>query len=185
MEKIIFLDRDGVINKFPGRFKYVESLEDFEFLPRSKEAITLLTNNGYHIFVVSNQAGVTKGIYSQETLDKINRKMIEGIEGAGGKIERVLYCIHTDAENCDCRKPKVGLITQALQGYKYVDLKEVFFVGDSIRDVKTGKSAGCKTILVLSGRAEIKDRENWEVEPDYIEDNLFKAVENIILKQNK
>ena len=184
MKKIIFLDRDGVINKFPGRCKYVESLEGFEFLPKSKEAVALLTKEGFRIFVVSNQAGVTKGIYSQETLDKINSRMIDGIEGAGGKIEKVLYCIHTDAENCECRKPKVGLITQALQGLGNVNLKEVFFVGDSIRDVKTGKSAGCKTILVLSGRAEVKERNNWEIEPDFIENDLFNAVQNIILKQN-
>lgn len=184
MKKIIFLDRDGVINKYPGRFKYVESLEDFEFLPGSKEAIALLSKNGYQIFVISNQAGVTKGIYSKETLDKMTQIMLESIESVGGKIERVLYCTHTDEQNCDCRKPKTGSVTRALEGIGDVDLGRSFFVGDSIRDVKTGKTTGCKTILVLSGRESIETKKEWEVQPDFIADNLYKAAE-IILSQNK
>jgi len=179
MKGIIFLDRDGVINKYPGHFKYVTSLDDFEFLPSSKIAIERLHRAGYKLFVVSNQAGVTKGIYSQETLDAITQVMLKEIEEAGGKIEKVLYCIHTDEQNCNCRKPKTGLIDRALSGIDY-DLKGSFFIGDSIRDVKTGKSAGCKTILVLSGRERIENEQSWEIQPDFIADNLFKATEIIL-----
>ncbi|MDD5618374.1 MAG: HAD family hydrolase, partial [Candidatus Omnitrophica bacterium] len=156
MKKMVFLDRDGVINKYPGHFKYVTSQKEFKFLPGAKVSIGRLTRAGYKLFVISNQAGVSKGIYSQRILDAITKKMLAAIKKEGGRIEKVLYCIHTDKENCNCRKPKTGLIEEALEMVKGgVDIKKSFFVGDSIRDVKTGKSVGCKTILVLSGRESI------------------------------
>lgn len=184
MKKVIFLDRDGVINKYPGDFKYVSSLEEFEFISASKEAVVRLYKSGYKLFVISNQAGVTKGIYTQETLDEITDRMIKEIEAIGGHIEKVLYCTHTDEQDCACRKPKTGLISKALEIAGDVDLKNSFFVGDSIRDMKTGKGVGCKTILVLSGREKLENRKNWQEQPDFIADNLSWAAD-IILNQNK
>jgi len=184
MKKVIFLDRDGVINKFPGYYKYVESESGFEFLPGSLEAISLLTRSGYDIFVVSNQAGVTKGIYSQQTLDNITEIMLREIESNGGKIKKVLYCIHTDDQKCGCRKPKTGLITEAIRNIDSIDLRSTFLVGDSIRDMKTGKAAGCKTILVLSGRAKIENKAEWELQPDFIVRNLLEATDIILSQTN-
>ncbi|MFA5315516.1 MAG: HAD family hydrolase, partial [Candidatus Omnitrophota bacterium] len=149
--RFIFLDRDGVINKYPGDRKYVTRLRDFRFLPGSLRAIRLLTRAGYHIFVISNQAGVTKGLYSKETLDKMTDHMLTQARRQGGRIEKALYCLHTDAMNCSCRKPKDGLLKQATAGQK-VDKNNSYFIGDSLRDVKAGKLFGCKTILALSGR---------------------------------
>jgi len=183
MRGIIFLDRDGVINEYPGNFKYVDSQKSFNFIKGSKEAIAKLSKSGYLIFVVSNQAGVTKGIYSKKILDDITNFMLKEIEKAGGKIEEVLYCIHTDEQNCDCRKPKNGLVMKAIGCLGFDKLKDSFFVGDSIRDVKTGKSSNCKTILVLSGREKIENRNNWQEQPDFIAKDLSEAVE-IILTQN-
>ncbi|MDD5618081.1 MAG: HAD-IIIA family hydrolase, partial [Candidatus Omnitrophica bacterium] len=103
------------------------------------------------------------------------------IKKEGGKIEKVLYCMHTDKENCNCRKPKTGLIEEALEMVKGgVDIKKSFFVGDSIRDVKTGKSVGCKTILVLSGRESIENVSNWEAQPDFIAKDISRATDIII-----
>lgn len=184
MKGIIFLDRDGVINKYPGNFKYVESQKDFIFLPRVKEAIALLTKAGYKIFVISNQAGVSKRIYSKETLSGITKNMLNEIERSGGRIEEVLYCIHTEEENCNCRKPKTGLINQVLAVGGYVDKKQSFFIGDSIRDIKTGKNAALKTILVLSGREKIENKDSWEIQPDFIAEDLYEAAE-IIISQDK
>jgi histidinol-phosphate phosphatase family protein len=182
MKNIVFLDRDGVINKYPGNYKYVTSQAEFEFLPGAKEAIKRLNEVGYKLFIISNQAGVTKGLYTKVTLDSITKNMLKEIGIAGGSLEKVLYCTHTEEDNCNCRKPKIGLIKQAISGLKGIDLNKTFFVGDSIRDVKTGKIAGCKTILVLCGRESIENKPNWEIQPDFIADNLYEAVE-IILSQ--
>lgn len=184
MNKIVFLDRDGVINKYPGDFKYVTRKKDFKFLPGVKESIKKLNSFGYIIFIISNQAGVTKGIYSKKTLVDITQKMLREIKRNGGKIEKVLYCIHTEEQNCNCRKPKTGLIKQVLNKIGNYDKKKIFLIGDSIRDIKTGKNAKLRTILVLSGKEKIKNKQNWEVKPDFIANNLYNASE-IILNQNK
>jgi histidinol-phosphate phosphatase family protein len=183
MERVIFLDRDGVINKYPGHFKYVTSSRYFKFLRGSQKAIRRLTKAGYKLFIISKQAGVSKGLYSQGMLDKITNIMLRRIQRQGGKIEKVLYCIHQEGQNCSCRKPKIGLIKQALKLVnEKVNLKKSFFVGDSIRDVKTGKNAGCKTILVLSGRESMDNMANWEAQPDFIAKNLPQAVDIILNK---
>ena len=183
MEKIIFIDRDGVINRYPGDFKYVSTVNEFKFLSGSKEALVRLYKSGYRIFVISNQAGVTKGLYSRKTLDEITKLLNDGVESAGGHIEKVFYCIHAEEQNCDCRKPKTGLLKKALS-LADADVSKTFFIGDSIRDIKTGKAAGCKTILVLSGKETSENRANWEVQPDFVSENLLSATE-IVLKQNK
>jgi len=174
--KIVFLDRDGVINKFPGRFNYVTSFEGFKFLPNAKESIARLFQAGYKIFILSNQACISKKLISQKELDKITHYMLNEIESAGGRIEKVLYCTHTNEENCNCRKPKTGLIHEAVDSLS--DIK--FLVGDSIRDIKTGMAVGCKTILVLSGRAIIEEKNVWEVRPDFIAKDIAEAVQIIL-----
>ena len=183
--KIVFLDRDGVINKYPGDTKYVTSLNEFELLPGALEAIKKLTKDEYKIFVISNQAGISKGIYSQEELDKITNSMIKKIESKSGSVQEVMYCIHQDEDNCSCRKPKTGSIKKAIEslGLKSFDFSRSFFVGDTIRDIKTGKSAGCKTILVFSGKEKKENEKNWEVKPDYQVENLLEAA-NLILNEN-
>lgn len=177
--KFIFLDRDGVINRYPGDTKYVTCLRDFRFLPGTLQAIELLTNKGFRIFVVSNQAGVTKGLYSKETLDRMTKRMLKEVKRSGGAIEKVLYCLHTDAMNCSCRKPKDGLLKQATAGH-CVDKIHSYFIGDSLLDVKAGKLFGCKTILVLSGREKLKNARNWDALPDFIAKNLLDAARHIV-----
>jgi len=172
--KNIFLDRDGVINKYPGDRQYVTSLRKFRFLPRSKKAIALLSKNGWKIFVASNQAGVGKGTYAQKTLDAITARMLGNIEQAGGKIAKVYYCTHRKEIGCNCRKPKPGLLKQAAREFK-VNLKKAYFVGDTIRDVLTARAAGCKSILVLNGKEKLANRKNWEVKPDFVFKDLFAA----------
>lgn len=172
--KVIFLDRDGVINKYPGDRLYVTSLKKFKFLSGAKKAITLLSRAGFRIFVASNQAGVGKGTYAQKTLDLITLKMLCDIERAGGKIDQVYYCTHRKDADCSCRKPKPGLLKKAAREFKF-NLKNTYFVGDTIRDVFTAKNAGCKSILVLCGKEKIRDKRKWEIHPDFIFRNLFEA----------
>ena len=184
MRKIIFLDRDGVINRYPGDTKFVTSWRDFKFLPKAKHAILRLTEAGYNIFVVSNQAGVSQRLFKKKELDLITRNMLNQINSYRGKIKKVFYCIHEAQDNCSCRKPKTGLIDKAFGSSKFKlkakDLKDIYFIGDSIRDVETGKNANLKTILVLSGRMHIKNKKKWAYHPDYIFKDLLEAVDFIL-----
>jgi D-glycero-D-manno-heptose 1,7-bisphosphate phosphatase len=177
--KNIFLDRDGVINKYPGDRLYVTSLRKFIFLPRAKQAIALLSKAGCKIFVASNQAGVGKGIYSQKTLDAITVKMLADINVVGGKIDQVYYCTHRKEVGCFCRKPKPGLLKMAAKKFKF-DLKDAYFVGDTIRDVLTAQAAGCKSILVLTGKEKLANQKNWEAKPDYVFKDLLAAAKFLI-----
>lgn len=183
--KVVFLDRDGVINEFPGNGNYVTKVKDFHFIPGSIEAIQTLTENGYKIFVISNQAGVGKGVYSLDKLIRINRHMLKHVEAAGGKIRKSFYCTHRSDAGCDCRKPGIGLLKKALKSLNKTisHAQKAFFVGDTEGDIKTGHNAGCKTIFVLSGREDRRYMRKWDVEPDYIVKDLKAAVE-IILNEN-
>ena len=172
--KIVFLDRDGVINKYPGDGLYVISLKKFRFLPRAKKAIALLSRAGCKIFVASNQAGVGKGTYTQKTLDTITAKMLKDIAQAGGRIDKVYYCTHRKEAGCSCRKPKPGLLKQAAREFK-VNLKETYFVGDTIRDVLTAHAVGAKSILILSGKEKSSNQKNWEAKPDFVFKDLLAA----------
>ncbi|MCX5698890.1 MAG: HAD-IIIA family hydrolase [Candidatus Omnitrophica bacterium] len=172
--KTVFLDRDGVINKYPGDRLYVTSLRKFKFLPRAKPAIALLSKAGWKIFVASNQAGVGKGIYAQRALDAITFKMLEDIKRAGGKITKVYYCTHRKEAGCSCRKPKSGLFKKAAREFK-VNLKEAYFVGDTIRDVLTAQAAGCKSVLVLTGKEKLANQKNWEAKPDFVFKDLLEV----------
>jgi len=181
--KAIFLDRDGVINRYPGDTKYVTSWKEFCFLPRAREAVALLTSKKYPVFVISNQAGVSKGVYSQDTLNDITKRMLKGLEKSGARIDSVYYCTHRDEDNCFCRKPKDGLIKSAIKGRR-INLKNSFFIGDTIRDVHTAKAAGCKSILVLSGKEKLFNRKNWEMQPHFIFKDLYEASEFILNHHN-
>ena len=184
--KTIFIDRDGVINKDPGgwtEYSYVTSWGEFHFLPNTKEALKLLSDNGYDIIIVSNQGGVSKGYYSQKALDEITARMLREISSAGANVKGTYYCIHQDSDNCDCRKPKTGMFKQAEKDLG-IKAKGAWFIGDGKMDVEAGKSAGLKTILVLSGKTAIGDVGKWETKPEYIFDDLLDAVK-FILKGEK
>ncbi len=175
--KIAFLDRDGVINKFPGHGGYVTKVKDFHFLPGTLEGILKLTDLGYTIFVISNQAGISRGVYSNDKLKRITKFMIKGVAKFGGRIKKVFYCTHTSAENCDCRKPKTGSIEKALQLLKKNrrDITRSYFIGDAESDIEAGRKVGCTTIFVLSGKDSRKELRRWKIKPDYVAKNLLEA----------
>ncbi|MBP6344046.1 MAG: HAD-IIIA family hydrolase [Candidatus Omnitrophica bacterium] len=179
--KVIFLDRDGVINEFPGNGKYVTKIKEFHFIPGSIEAIKKLTDQDYKIFIISNQAGVGKGVFSKAKLESINNHMLKYVTKAGGKIKRSFYCTHRSDAGCDCRKPQIGNLKRAFSLVKgsIRSAKKTFFVGDTEADIRTGYNAGCRTIFVLSGREDRRYMRKWEVKPDFIVKNLKKAVEVI------
>lgn len=182
--KVIFLDRDGVINRYPGNFEYVKSWEEFKFLPGVKPALIRLLVAGFKLFVISNQAGVSKGAYSQATLDKITRNMTDELSRDGVLFDGIYYCTHLAQDNCDCRKPKAGLVKKAIAKLKndgvIIDIPESYFIGDSIKDVEAGKSVGLRTILVFSGREKPENRDSWDLLPDFTASDLSDAADLII-----
>lgn len=177
--RAVFLDRDGVINRYPGDAKYVTRWKEFRFLPQAKKAIVLLNSMKYPVFIISNQAGVSKGLYSQNTLDGITKNMLKELDESNAKIDGVYYCIHRDEDNCSCRKPKPGLVKLAVKG-KNIKLENSFFIGDTIRDIRTARDAGCKSILVLSGKEKLSSRGTWELKPDFVFKDIYEAAKFIV-----
>jgi len=146
-KKVIFLDRDGVINKKLPEHDYVKSWEEFEFLPGAIEALTLLTQNGYDIYVTTNQRGIARGVMSEHDLKVIHKKLKEELGKHNAKISQIYYCPHGWDDGCECRKPKPGMFFQAAKEHN-LDLTKAIFIGDDERDLQVGDAAGCKTILV-------------------------------------
>jgi len=177
--KAIFLDRDGVINRDPGFGDYIKSWEEFDFLPGAIEAIKKLNKNNYEIFIISNQAGVGRGIYSQSSLDDVTKNMVREIESQGGYIRSINYCTHKPDEGCPCRKPKTGMIENATKGLD-IDFKNTYFIGDTKLDIGAGKNMGCKTILLLTGKVNPSDIKNLEYQPDFVKNSLKEAVEWVL-----
>ena len=174
--KVAFIDRDGVINEYPGDTKYVMGLHEFKLIKGSIEAIKKFKDNGFKVFVASNQAGVSKGLYTKDDLDAIDEFIIESLRKVGSAIDQINYCTHTTEDNCDCRKPKPGLLTKVLKNLEF-EPECSFFIGDTFRDVKTAIAAGCKSVLVLSGKKKSQDQNEWEIKPDYVFKDLMAAAD--------
>ena len=147
--RAVFLDRDGVINE--NRADHVKSWSEFRFLPGALEAIRRLTQAGIQVFVITNQAIVNRGTVPSAAVDAVNRRMVREIERHGGRITAVVYCPHRADERCFCRKPRPGLILSLARKYG-VDLRRTCLIGDALSDMEAGAAAGCRTILVLTGR---------------------------------
>ena len=185
--KAIFLDRDGVINKDPGgwtKYSYVTDWKDFHFLPGAIEALALLARHRIDVIIISNQAGVGKGNFTGEELAGLTRRMCEEIGKKGGRIKDVFYCVHRKEENCACRKPKPGLLEKAAYRYS-IDLRNTYFIGDSVVDVQAGKESGCSTVFVQSGKMTTDDLKKERVKPDYVFKDLLGAVKWILEKEKR
>lgn len=180
--KTIFLDRDGVISR--NRDDYVKCISEFEFLPGALQAIGRLTRAGYRVVVISNQQAVGKGLMSSETLEEIDRKLKKDVAEAGGRIDAAYYCPHLKEENCGCRKPATGMLERAGRDFD-VQLSETVLVGDAATDVEAGKSVGCWTIAVLSGKLSASDIEILQVRPDIVVENLSAAVDAILESEKR
>lgn len=148
-KKVIFLDRDGVINKKAPKADYIKRWEEFSFLPGAIEGIKILKNKGFRIFIISNQAGIARKILSQKNLNIIHKKMLLEIKKQGGTINGIYYCPHGWDDKCLCRKPKPGMLLQASREH-LIDLSKAVFIGDDERDTQAGEMVGCKTFLVNS-----------------------------------
>jgi D-glycero-D-manno-heptose 1,7-bisphosphate phosphatase len=143
----IFLDRDGVLNKKPPKARYVQTWNEFEWLPGAKQALRLLKEACYRVIVVSNQAGIARGLMKETELKQIHERMKEAVIEAGGQIDAIYYCPHHWDDGCECRKPKPGMLFYAQRDYNF-DLTKSILIGDDERDAKAADAAGCKSVLV-------------------------------------
>lgn len=176
LSKVVFLDRDGVINRDSP--DYVKSWSEFEFLPGSIEAIRNLTVSGFATILITNQSAVNRRLISDSELQTIHTHMKAALRRRDGHIQDIFFCPHRPDERCACRKPKAGLIHQAQSKYR-IDLSQSFMVGDNAKDIECARNAGCGcAILVQSGlgadAAEILAAR--DIHPDFIARDLSEAV---------
>lgn len=148
--KLVILDRDGTINE--DRDDYVKSPDEWIPIPGALEAIARLNHAGWHAVVASNQSGIGRGLFDMSTLNAMHLKLHQLLAKQGGRIDAVFFCPHTPTDGCDCRKPMPGLFRQIGERYG-VDLTQVPVVGDVLRDLQAGSSAGCQPHLVRTGKA--------------------------------
>jgi D-glycero-D-manno-heptose 1,7-bisphosphate phosphatase len=187
--RAVFLDRDGTINEEMG---YVNHLERFRLLPRVGEAIRLLNKNGIKAVVVTNQAGVARGYFPESLIHLVHRKMEDHLRDEGAHLDGIYYCPHhPDAgeppyrQKCRCRKPETGLIEEAVKDLG-IDCSKSYMIGDRGADVEFGRRIGAKTILVLTGYGKGEWEyfgEQWKSKPDYVAQDLFEAVQWILLQE--
>jgi D-glycero-D-manno-heptose 1,7-bisphosphate phosphatase len=182
MRRVVFLDRDGVVNVNPVYRDYIKKPSEFKFLPGSQKAIRLLNQAGFKVIIISNQTGVGKGLYSKKDLKDVTDKMLKGLKRSNAALDKICYCIHHPDSNCGCRKPKTGMFKKAV-GKSRFDRRNSYFVGDTERDTLAGHAFKVRTIAVLSGYNNRKDIKKWQVRPDFIAKDLLEAVEKVVLKR--
>ena len=175
MKKAVILDRDGTIVE---NFEYVYKLEDYKLIHNASKGLKLLKN--YKLFIITNQSGIGRGLYSLKDMNKFNKFLLNNLKKHNIKIKKIYYCPHKPDDNCKCRKPKTKFLKDAEKKFN-INLRESYVIGDMKSDFELGKNAGCKTIHVLTGHG-IKHKN--EVKPNYFARDLLDAAK-WILKNDK
>lgn len=175
--KLIILDRDGVINQDSDAF--IKSPDEWIPIPGSLEAIARLNQAGYRVVVATNQSGIARRLFDMATLNAIHQKMHAATLAAGAEIDTVFYCPHMSDENCDCRKPKPGMLHEIAKRFD-VSLKGVPTVGDSLRDLQAGFISGCVPYLVMTGKGEKTQKSGGLPPGTTIHSNLAAVVDSLL-----
>ncbi len=147
--KLVILDRDGVINHDSDQF--IKSPEEWKPIPGSLTAIARLNQAGYRVVVATNQSGIGRGLFETDTMIAIHDKMFKALAQVGGHIDAIFFCPHTQEDNCECRKPKPGMLREIAARFN-ADLAGVPAIGDSMRDLEAAAAAGAQPVLVLTGK---------------------------------
>lgn len=177
MNRAVFLDRDGVINRKAPDGEYIASRRELVLLPRVLPAVRELHGSGFLVFIVTNQRGIARQRVRPEELESIHSHLLRLFSAAGAPITKIYFCPHEG--DCDCRKPAPGMLLRAAKEYD-IDLGASWLVGDSASDVEAGKRAGCRTTLI---QTETDERIS-SLSPDYLAGDLARAVE-LILKATR
>ncbi len=182
----IFLDRDGTLNEEDGHITSPEQLRLYSF---AAEAVRLINRSGRKAIVLTNQSGVALNYFTEAALIEIHGRMEESLRSQGALIDAIYYCAHHPDYgsppyrlDCDCRKPKPGLLERAAGDFN-LDLDRCYIIGDRYRDVEAGHAVGARGVMVLTGlgRGEYeRDRQRWPRQPDHVAENLLDAVRWIL-----
>ncbi|GAB6100019.1 D-glycero-beta-D-manno-heptose 1,7-bisphosphate 7-phosphatase [Halanaerocella petrolearia] len=183
----VFMDRDGTVSKEIG---YVNHPWRYELLPRTGLAVKKLNQAGIKALLATNQAGVARGYFEEEMIGKVHNRLEDLLEEEGAYLDEIYYCHHHPDvgegkfnKDCNCRKPEPGMLLQGTEDFD-LDLTKSYMIGDKISDVELAHKVDAKGILVLTGYGRgnyENDQSDWEVEPDYIAEDLYDAVEWILL----
>jgi len=184
--KIVFLDRDGTIIEEMG---YINHFSRIRPLPEAIEAIKLFRQYGFKVVVLTNQAGVARGYFSEEALIEMNNYMLQRFENSGARIDALYYCPHHPEGkvekyriDCNCRKPKTGLIEKAVKELN-LRLDKAWMIGDRMSDVELAKNAGIEATYVLTGYGTgdyVKVKGGFDVKPKLIFNNVLQAAQTIV-----
>lgn len=176
--RAVFIDRDGVINHDYG---YVFKWTDFKFIDRSIDAMRLLYNNGFLLFIITNQSGISRGFYSESDLWALNKDMCAFLSRNGVKIQQIYYCSHMPEDKCICRKPSPELILRAQKDHR-VDLRHSYMIGDKMSDIGAGLNAGVGSLILINQT----DRHANQPSSTYtIAKSLYEAAETIVKERNE
>jgi len=184
-QKVVFLDRDGVIN-IDSQY-YVKNWSEFKFIPGSLEAINRLSLHRYLSIIITNQSMIKRKIAPIKEIEHIHLMMKEKVQSQGGDIQDIFFCPHKPQDRCHCRKPKPGLILEAQKRYN-IDLASSVMVGDSVKDIECARNAGCgQAVLVKTGKGIESEKRLAQktYAPDFIANDLLDAVTWIINAHKK
>lgn len=184
--RAVFIDRDGTISEEIG---YVNHPSRYRVFPYSAEAVRLLNEAGWLTILVTNQAGVARGYFTEDIIGSVHSILRQELEREGARLDAIYYCAHHPSVgqppyrmDCDCRKPRPGLIHRAAEEFS-LDLDQSWMVGDRYSDIELARNAGLRAAFVLSGYGLGEweyQRPAWQHEPDIVAENLLEAVRKII-----
>lgn len=188
MRRAVFMDRDGTISEEVG---YVNHPARYRVFSYSAEAVRLLNQAGWLAILVTNQAGVARGYFTEDLIGKVHDRLKLELEGEGARLDAIYYCAHhpTVGEapyrmDCDCRKPRPGLIRRAAEEFQ-INLAQSWMIGDRYGDIELAHNAGVRSCFVLSGygRGEWEyQRPNWRHTPELVAEDLLEAVKKIVTR---
>lgn len=185
----VFIDRDGTINYDAG---YINDPDSFVMYPFAPQAVKMLNLSGFLTVIITNQSGLGRGFFTEETMNLVHQKMFDTFKKQGAKIDGLYYCPHQVGSkipeydlDCRCRKPFTGMIEKAFAELP-IDKSRTFFIGDKYSDMETGFNAGSKTILVKTGYGKgelIQKSSKWKRMPDAVCQDLLDATRLILGKR--
>jgi len=175
LDRAVFLDRDGTIAK---DVHYCRRVEDFEILPRAPQGIRLLNQHGFKVVVITNQSGIARGYFTEDTLSLIHQKMKQELQKHYAFVDAIYFCPHHPDDGCDCRKPKPTLLLQAAKDMD-IALEMSYMIGDDAKDVEAGNAAGCRTVWLTTDPSQAENMQQHQL-PDHIAGSLYKAVEWVV-----
>ena len=179
--ELVILDRDGVINEDSDN--YIKAEYEWQALPGSLEAIADLNKAGYKVAIATNQSGISRKLFSVQTLTDIHKKMLSELSDKGGFIDKILYCPHRTKDNCTCRKPSPKMLLTIMKSLN-ISNEKTLFIGDSIKDTKAANNAKCSAALVKTGKGtKTIEKHSSELVDIPIFENLFEAVHKGILNE--